>query len=82
MGCNCKATEHILKIHKKYGNYASVPWKERVQFRTEESFKLVITFILIIITLPLFIIIILVNSLRGKSVINFNKIFNKLLKHK
>ena len=33
MGCNCKTTEKILKIHKKYGYEVQTSWKERVNYK-------------------------------------------------
>jgi lipopolysaccharide/colanic/teichoic acid biosynthesis glycosyltransferase len=82
MGCNCKATEHILKVHKKYGREVSVPWSEKIKFNTEEIIKMVLAFVLSIIFSPIMLIILIVFAFQGKSVININNILYKLLKHK
>lgn len=82
MGCNCKATEHILNIHKKYGYDRRTPWSEKIAFRTTEVVKIVAAFIIAILFSPIFFIVLLFLSFKGKSVINFNKILNKLLKGK
>lgn len=81
MGCNCKATEHILKIHKKYGNNISTPWKERITFHTAEIIKTILAFFLGILFFPIFLVILLFYSFNGKTVIDVNKILNKLLRH-
>lgn len=82
MGCNCKATEHILKVHKKYGREVSVPWSEKIKFNTEEIIKMVLAFVLSLIFSPIMLIILIVFAFQGKSVININNILYKLLKHK
>lgn len=80
MGCNCKATEHIINVHKKYGWNVNAPWGEKIAFKTKEVVKIVIAFILGIVFSPIFLIVLLFLSIKGKTVINFNKILNKLLK--
>ena len=82
MGCNCKATEHILKVHKKYGREVSVPWSEKIKFNTAEIIKMVLAFVLSLIFSPIMLIILIVFAFQGKSVININNILYKLLKHK
>lgn len=82
MGCNCKATEHILKIHNKYGYDTAVPWKTRIAFRAGEMVKIILAFIVSIICAPILFIVLLVYAFRGKTAINFNKILNKLLRYK
>lgn len=82
MGCNCKATEHILKVHKKYGREISVPWSEKIKFNTEEIIKMALAFVLSLIFSPIMLIILIVFAFQGKSVININNILYKLLKHK
>lgn len=82
MSCNCKATKHILNIHKKYGHNTSVPWKEKLTFKTEENIKIILAFLLAIIFFPIFLLVLLIGVFRGKTIINFNKILNKLLRYK
>jgi lipopolysaccharide/colanic/teichoic acid biosynthesis glycosyltransferase len=82
MGCNCKATEQILKINKKYGHDINAPLSEKIVFKTEEIIKIVLAFIIAVIFSPIFLVILVFLSFRGKTVINFNKILNKLLKGK
>jgi hypothetical protein len=82
MGCNCKATEHILQIHKKYGYNTTVPWSTKVAFRTTEVLKITAAFIISLLCAPIFFIVLLIYSFKGKTTINFNKILNKLLRYK
>lgn len=80
MGCNCKATEKILNIHKKYGKEMPLPLGEKIKFRTEEIIKMVIVFLLALIASPIILIVLLVLAFQGKTVININKILYKVLK--
>ena len=82
MGCNCKVNEHISKIHKNYGSKINLSWKEKISFRTIESFKYLIIILLCIIFLPLVILFYIIYGIKNKGVFNINKILFFLLKYK
>jgi hypothetical protein len=80
MGCNCKANEEILKIHKQYGHAIGSPWKERVQFRLEEGFKYILLCLLCILCFPLILILTIFFLAKGSGSINVNKLIRFLLR--
>jgi hypothetical protein len=80
MGCNCKANEEILKIHKQYGHAIGAPWKERVQFRLEEGFKYILLCLLCILCFPLILILTIFFLVKGSGNINVNKLIRFLLR--
>ena len=82
MGCNCKATENILKIQKKFGTPTYVPLRERFQFHIEEIGKLIVALILVILLSPFIFIFLLWRAFNGYTVIDTNKLLQKLLRHR
>lgn len=82
MGCNCKATENILKIQKKFGTPTYVSFRERFQFNIEEAAKFIVALVLVVLLSPFIFIFLLWRAFNGKTVINTNKLLQKLLRHK
>ena len=82
MGCNCKTTEKIIKLHKEYGKEIDVPIKKKILFRIKETIKYILVLLIGIISLPLIFIIVLFLTFNGKTHFNISKIINKLLRKK
>lgn len=82
MGCNCKTTEKILKIHKKYGQERYVSLGEKIKFRTIEFFKFFLVILIAFIFIPIIFIFVMINTLKGKTNININKIIRKIVREK
>lgn len=82
MGCNCKTTEKILKIHKKYGYEVQTSWKERVNYKITNILMKILKIILFFIFLPIIFIVILFLVFKGKTNINITNFLNTLLKKK
>lgn len=80
MGCNCKTTEKIAKIHSDYGVKTNKSWGERAGFKIGEFIKVMIVTIICIIAFPIIFIGVIVRGLIGKTNININKVLNKLLR--
>ena len=79
MGCNCKATEKILKIHKKYGNKINISWKEQMNFKVEQMLKFILIFLVTVAFAPIIFIIITIMFIKGNTVIDLNKILKRLV---
>ena len=82
MGCNCKANEEIIKLQRKYGSKRNLTFNEKFRFYSEESVKMVILIILVIILFPLLCLGLLITALTGHGRINIKTIFNKFLRKK
>lgn len=82
MGCNCKTTETIIKIHKQYGNKINVSWKKKFKFRISEFLKMFLLLLIVIILSPFIVIVIVFTIFIGKKNININKLLNILLRKK
>jgi lipopolysaccharide/colanic/teichoic acid biosynthesis glycosyltransferase len=82
MGCNCKANEKILNIHKKYGQESWVSNGHKIKFRIVELLKLILLFLICLFFLPLIIIIVIIISINGKGSININQILKIFLNKK
>lgn len=81
MGCNCKATEKIIKIHKEYGRDIAVPWSDKLKFRVGESCKIILAMLIALFLSPIIFIVLIVLACQGKTVLNINKLLRKLLRH-
>lgn len=82
MGCNCKTTETIIKIHKQYGNKINVSWKKKIRYNISELIMLIIKTVILFIIFPIILIIIIFRAFRGKTNINITNFLNILLKKK
>lgn len=82
MGCNCKTTERIIKIHKEYGYKINSSWKEEIKFRIGEIIKILITLFIAFIFSPLIFIVLIIRAFMGKTTVNINNILNFFLKKK
>lgn len=82
MGCNCKTTENIIKLHKKYGKEIDIPNKKKFLFKVKESIKYTLVLLIGLISLPIIFIIVLSLTFSGKRYFNINKIINRLLRKK
>lgn len=82
MGCNCKTTEKIIKLHKKYGKEIDIPNKKKFLFKVKESIKYTLVLLIGLISLPIIFIIVLSLTFSGKRYFNINKIINRLLRKK
>jgi hypothetical protein len=82
MGCNCKATEKILNIHKRYGTPAQLSAVEKINFYIKEIPKLLSIVILMFLLSPILIIFFIVIIIQEKGVIDINKLIKKFTRHK
>lgn len=82
MGCNCKANEKILKIHKDYGKKVNIPWTTEMAFKTGELLKLLLAGVLALLTSPVIFIFLFIRCIQGKTVININEVLRKFIRHK
>lgn len=82
MGCNCKTTEKIIKLHKKYGKEIDIPNKKKILFKTKETINYILVLLIGLISLPIIFIIVLYLTFSGKRYFNINKIINRLLRKK
>lgn len=53
MSCNCKVNQQILKINKQYGHKTNIPFKDKFLFKTEEGFKTILLYLMVLIFFPL-----------------------------
>ena len=82
MGCNCKTTERIIKMHKEYGYKVNTSWGEKIKFRISEIIKILITLFIVLIFSPLIFIVLIICAFIGKTTININNVFKFFLKKK
>lgn len=82
MGCNCKANEKILKIHKDYGKKVNTPWTTEMTFKTGELLKLLLAGVIALLTAPVIFIFLIIRCIQGKTVININEVLRKFIRHK
>lgn len=82
MGCNCKTTENIIKLHKEYGKEIDIPNKKKILFKIKESIKYTLVLLIGLISLPIIFIIVLSLTFSGKRYFNISKIINRLLRKK
>lgn len=82
MGCNCKTTERIIKIHKEYGYKVNTSWGEKIKFRISEIIKILITLFIVLIFSPLIFIILIIRAFIGKTTINISNVLSFFLKKK
>jgi len=80
MGCNCKATEQIIKIHKNYGHEINNPWHEKLGFKLWEGIKLIFIALLFVVFFPVIFIFGIAMIISGKGIINVNKLLNFFLR--
>lgn len=79
MGCNCKTTEKILKIHNKYGEKKYTSLSEKTKFRTIEFLKIFLVTLIALLFMPIIILFVIIYLFKGKTNFNINKIIRKLL---
>lgn len=79
MGCNCKANEQILKIHKDYGQKLNNTWQDRAMFRIKETFKVLIVLCLLFIFFPITLGVLIYLVIKGKRHFNFSIILKKMV---
>ena len=79
MSCNCKTTEKILSIHKRYGRDIKLPLKEHLTYHFKESIKFLLLSLIIIMLFPLLLFISIILLITGNNTINLNKILKRLL---
>lgn len=79
MGCNCKATQQIIKIHKEYGYKIKAPFKERVKYTFSEALRMIMVVIIAILFFPFTLIALIVMTVSGKRNFNINNLLGVLL---
>lgn len=80
MGCNCKVTKNILRLHKDYGQRKYVKVSDKILFKLKETLRLVIILVLMIFCFPIILIWILIKVISGKNNFNINKNLSTILK--
>jgi hypothetical protein len=80
MGCNCKVNKQILKIHKNYGHNINTSWVAKGKFRIKKSIFNVIYIMILLLLSPFAIVWFLYFLIRGKNIININKILKKFIR--
>lgn len=80
MGCNCKVNKQILKIHKNYGYKYNVSWVARSKIKFKKSILNFVYIILIILFSPFVFVWFLYFIIKGKNIININKILKKFIR--
>lgn len=80
MGCNCKVTKNILKLHKNYGHPTNVKISEKIIFKLKETLKTFLLVLVSIIIFPIILIVVCIMMFNGKTNININNILKKFKK--
>ena len=75
MGCNCKTNKRIAYLEKNYGVEKDVSVGEDIGFTVSEFFGRVITYIVLVLLLPLMCILLIVKLLSSKKEIDIAKLF-------
>lgn len=80
MGCNCKATQYITKVKRRYGYLPSTKQNVKVSTKIKMTLQALLIWVLLIILAPISIVVIIFSSIffRNKTFTFFKKIKLKL----
>lgn len=75
MGCNCKTNRDISYLQKHYGTKVERDNAEDVKFTIGEFFRRLITYIVLLLSLPLMVVFLIIKLFSKKKEIDIGKLF-------